>query len=285
MLLDQCSCESHSQSHPMKLTSIRFFVCFLLCVGVLATRPTAAQVRTPTLRYDHIHLSAPDTAAAVDWYEKNFGGMRFDEAADRLMFGSTRLIFLRRDNAQPSVGSSIDHIAFSFADLDAKMKQLEAAGVKVLQPARELAGFFKSALVEDPWGTRIEVLQDPLLLGVHHIHLQTPDTEQMFTWLLDKFGGERTKIDGRIDAVKYSAPNFRDVWILVQRGEAAPSDGHAVDHVGWRVTDLNAKVAELKGKGVKVTSEPRPLRLANGTTIYFAYVEGPSGTKIELVQR
>ena len=28
-------------------------------------------------------------------------------------------------------------------------------------------------------------------------------------------------------------------------------------------------------------NEPRPLRLANGTTIYFAYVEGPAGTKIE----
>jgi catechol 2,3-dioxygenase-like lactoylglutathione lyase family enzyme len=58
-----------------------------------------------------------------------------------------------------------------------------------------------------------------------------------------------------------------------------------VDHLGWRVTDLNAKVSELKTKGVKVTSEPRPLKLANGTTIYYAYVEGPAGTKIELVQR
>ena len=87
------------------------------------------------------------------------------------------------------------------------------------------------------------------------------------------------------NAVKYSAPNFSSMWVLVQRGESVPSEGHAVDHVGWRVTDLNAKVAELKAKGVKVTSEPRPLKLANGTTIYYAYVEGPAGTKIELVQR
>src|SRR5262249_18413729 len=153
-------------------------------------------------------------AAGVAWYAKNFGGMPFDEAPDRLMFGSTRLIFLRGANAKPSVGSSIDHIAFSFADVDAKMKQLEAAGVKVVQPARDVAGFFKSGFVEDPWGARIEVLQDPSLLGLHHIHLQTPDTEQMFTWLVEKFGGQRTKMNGRVDGVKYSAPNFRDVWIL-----------------------------------------------------------------------
>jgi catechol 2,3-dioxygenase-like lactoylglutathione lyase family enzyme len=245
--------------------------------------PAAAQ--TATLPYDHIHLSVPDTAAGVSWYEKNFGGKRFDEAADRLLFGSTRLIFLRGMNTQPSTGSSIDHIGFSFANLDAKMKELEAAGVKIVQPVRDVEGLFKLGFVEDPWGTRIEVVQDPELLGLHHVHLRAPETEQMFTWLLEKFGGQRTKLKNRIDAVKYSATGFSDMWILVQRGDATPSEGHAVDHVGWRVTDLNAKVAELKTKGVKITSEPRPLRLANGTTIYFAYVEGPAGTKIELVQR
>jgi catechol 2,3-dioxygenase-like lactoylglutathione lyase family enzyme len=85
--------------------------------------------------------------------------------------------------------------------------------------------------------------------------------------------------------LRYSAPNFSDVWILVQRGDSKPSEGHAVDHIGWRVVDLKSKVAELKTQGVKVTTEPRPLRLANGTTIYYAYIEGPAGTKIELVQR
>ena len=245
----------------------------------------SARAQAPTLPYDHIHLSVPDQAAAVTWYEKNFGGKPFDEAPDRLMFGSTRLIFLRGANAGPSTGSSIDHIGFSFANLDAKMKELEAAGVKIVQQPRDVAGLFKLGFVEDPWGTRIEVVQDPDLIGLHHIHLRASDTEQMFTWLLEKFGGERTKLKGRLDAVKYSAPNFSTMWILVQQGPSTPSEGHAVDHIGWRVADLNAKVAELKGKGVKVTSEPRPLKLANGTTIYFGYVEGPAGVKIELVQR
>jgi hypothetical protein len=107
----------------------------------------------------------------------------------------------------------------------------------------------------------------------------------MFTWLLAKFGGERTKLKGQIDAVKYSAAGFSDMWVLVQRGESTPSEGHAIDHVGWRATNLDGKIAELKSQGVKVTTEPRPLTLADNTTIHFAYVEGPAGTKIELVQR
>ena len=75
------------------------------------------------------------------------------------------------------------------------------------------------------------------------------------------------------------------MWILVQRGDATPSAGHAVDHLGWRMVDLDAKVAEYKAAGVKVTSDPRALTLANGSTIHFGFIEGPSGVRIELVQR
>jgi catechol 2,3-dioxygenase-like lactoylglutathione lyase family enzyme len=246
---------------------------------------TFARAQAPTLPYDHIHMGVPDQAAAVAWYAKNFGGKPFDEAADRLMFGSTRLIFLRNANAMPSSGSSIDRLGFSFADVDGKMKELEAAGAKIIQQPRDVTGLYKVGVVEDPWGTRIEVVQDPDLIGFHHVYLRLSNTEEMFAWLLEKFGGERAKFKGHLDAMKYSAPNFDTVWIFVEQGTSSPSESHAVDHIGWRVTDLNAKVAELKGKGVEVTSEPRPLKLANGTTIYYAYVGGPAGTKIELVQR
>jgi catechol 2,3-dioxygenase-like lactoylglutathione lyase family enzyme len=238
-----------------------------------------------TLPYDHIHVNVPDPAAAANWYEKNFGGKRITEAPDRLMYGSTRFMFLRKADAEPSAGSSIDHVGFSFADLDAKMKELEAAGVKIVTPAREVPGLFKLGFVEDPWGTRIEVVQDPELLGLHHIHLRGPDPEQMLTWLIEKFGGQRTQLKGRIDAIKYSAPGFSDMWILVQRGESTPSTGKAIDHIGWRSAGLNDTITELKGKGVTVTSEPRPLPLPNGPTINFSYVAGPAGVRIELVER
>jgi lactoylglutathione lyase len=254
-------------------------------LSVLAC-PGAVGAQTPTLPYDHVHLLVPDTAAAANWYEKNFGGKRITEAPDRLMYGSTRLMFIRNANAQPSSGSAVDHIGFSFADLDAKMKELEAAGVKVVTPVRDVPGIFKLGFVEDPWGTRIEVVQDPELLGLHHIHLRGPDPEAIFTWLLQKFGGERTQLKGRLDAVRYRAQGFSDMWILVQRGDSVPSEGHAVDHIGWRSTgSLTDTINGLRAKGVTVTSEPRPLTLPNGPAINFSYVAGPAGARIEIVER
>ena len=64
-----------------------------------------------------------------DEVEEEVAGQPMTEGPDRLMLGDTRLIFLKNDKAQPSSGSAIDHIGFSFADLDAKLKEFEAGGV------------------------------------------------------------------------------------------------------------------------------------------------------------
>jgi catechol 2,3-dioxygenase-like lactoylglutathione lyase family enzyme len=263
----------------------RILPVILISVAALSAGSTTAYAQTRTLPYDHIHVNVPDPPAAASWYEKNFGGKRITEAPDRLMFGSTRFMFLKKADAAPSAGSAVDHVGFSFPDLDAKIKEFDAAGVKVVTPVREVPGLFKLGFIEDPWGTRIEVVQDPELLGLHHVHLRGPDPEEIYTWLLAKFGGERTKLKGRLDAIKYSAPGFSDMWVLAQRGDAVPSEGHAIDHIGWRSSNLNQTIAELKGKNVTVTSEPRPLALPNGPSINFAYVAGPAGARIELVER
>jgi catechol 2,3-dioxygenase-like lactoylglutathione lyase family enzyme len=253
----------------------------MLSLMAVLVAAVSAAAQTPILPIvDHIHLNVPDQAKAVEWYQKHFGGTPMTEAPDRLMLGDTRLIFLKNEKGQPSAGSALDHIGFSVADLDAKMKELEAAGAKIVNPIRDVQGLFKLAFVEDPWGTRIEVVQDSDKLGLHHVHLRGPDPDAILGWYKQKFGGDTGKLKGRIDGLNYSG-----VWLLVTRGDAAPSDGHAIDHIGWRTPNLAEKTLQLKAQDVKFTTEPRPLKLASGTMVNFAYLEGPSGAKIELVQR
>ena len=260
---------------------MRRFTCAVAASIAVVAAAAPASAQTPTEPVvDHIHLAVPDVAKAVEWYQKFFGGQPMTEAPDRLMLGDTRLIFLKNDKAQPSSGSAIDHIGFSFADLDAKMKEFEAGGVKVTTPVRDVAGLFKLGFVEDPWGTRIEVVQDPEKLGLHHVHLRAPEPETALAWYKKMFGGDSGKLKDRIDGLRY-----KGVWLLVSKGDATPSDGHAIDHFGWRTPNLAARSGELKGQSVKFTTEPRPLTLASGTVVNFAYLEGPSGAKIELVQR
>jgi lactoylglutathione lyase len=270
---------------PMTLVLALLLLAGQAQLGIAGTPTSTAQppaglapAAIETLTYDHVHFGVPDPAKAVEWYAKYLGGQPgpAGEPNDRLLFGKTRFIFLKTDKPLPSAGSAVDHIGLSVPNLAAKIMELQTAGVKIVTPIQEEPGLFKHAFIEDPWGAKIEVLQDPETLGFHHVHLRAPDPEGAFKWYLEMFGGERRKLKGRVDALKYG-----EVWVLAEKGEATPSEGHAIDHIGWRTTmDLSAKAAELKAKGVKFTTEPRPFR-----NIHISYVEGPAAVKIELLQR
>jgi catechol 2,3-dioxygenase-like lactoylglutathione lyase family enzyme len=253
----------------MRLPALTFITAFI------AIGSAAAQIAA--LPYDHVHLAAPDQAKAVEWYQKMFGGQTTPEGKDRLLFGKTRFIWLKSETAQPSANTAIDHIGFSFADLDAKMKEWEAVGVKVITPLRPVPGLVKIGFIEDPWGVKIEVVQDTETLGFHHVHLRSPDPAASMAWYKQRFGGETAKLKGLLDGLKYG-----DVWVLFAKGGATPSVGHALDHVGWRVANLDKTLDDLKG--IKVLQGVTPLQLATGP-VRFSFVEDPSGTKIELVQR
>lgn len=244
-------------------------------LGLATKGESTAQNTAP---YDHVHLLVSDPAKAADWYARYMGGTK-GPGAGEVSFGSTRLMFLKADGAGPSTGSVIDHIGFSFSDLDAKMKELQApeAGVKVTMAVRDVPNLFKLGFIEDPWGVKIEVVQDPETPGFHHIHLRGTDPEGLMKWIGDSFGGERAKLKGRIDGLKYGP-----VWVLAQKSneETAPSKGRAIDHLGWGAANLDKSIAELKAKDVKFTSEPRTYG-----SLKYVFVEGPAGLRVEILQR
>ncbi len=261
----------------MQSARIRLHASLILWTFALAAVASAQGYR-PIV--DHVHLAAPDPAAAVAWYQRYFGGQTMAEAADRLLIGDVRIIFSKRDKALPSQGSAVDHIGFSVADLDGTVKALQSDGVKIATPPRDVPGLFPLAFIEDPWGTRIEVVQDSGRLGVHHIHLRGADPVAMLAWYATQFGGRVGKLKDRIDGIEMSG-----VWILAQRGDAVPSQGHSIDHIGFRPIDVDASVTELRARNVKITTEPRLLTFANGSTARIAFAEAPDGVRIELVQR
>ncbi|HEV2985380.1 MAG TPA: VOC family protein [Vicinamibacterales bacterium] len=249
----------------------RLFTCTMCFFALLAP----VGLHSETFPYDHMHYGVPDPEKAVDWYLTNLNAKR-GAAPDRVVFGRTIFAFAKTENPLPSAGSVIDHVAFSVADVDAKIRDLQAAGVKVVSPARNVPGLFKAGFIEDPWGAKIELVQDPAALGFHHIHLRVPDPGGSLKWYVDNFGGQRTRLNGRLDAVKYVNPQL---WLIIEKSDdATPSRGHVIDHLGWAVPDVDAKIRQLASTGLK-TVEARAVR-----NLRVGFVDGPAGVRIELVQ-
>jgi lactoylglutathione lyase len=246
--------------------------------AALVTLPSVARAAD----YHHVHLAAPNVAEAVQWYVTHIGCTAMTRP-DACQIGTTQLIFANRKPDAGSQGSGVDHIGFSFPDLAAKMRAFEAAGVKVLTPAREVPGLFKLGFIEDPWGTRIEVIEDRDSVGFHHIHLLSTAPDATLTWYQNVFGGQVDRLKGRLDGLRYGT-----VWLLVERVDEgqtlAATQGRSIDHLGFAFPDLDAAAAEMKKKGVAFQTEPRAFTNAAGQNMKISFVVGPDGVRIEVVQ-
>ena len=120
---------------------------------------------------NHIHYNAPDIPGIKAWYVKAFGanpGRRpciaclsrpaMIEAGDlpgvNLSFSGTR------NPVGPTKGRSLDHIGFDVTNLEEFVKTLEARGIKIDAPIRQVPNSkVKVAFLSDPWGTYIELTE------------------------------------------------------------------------------------------------------------------------------
>ena len=197
------------------MTGKAFIVTFLA-----VTFPSVAAVGYGAVAvYHHVHLAAPNPEAAAQWYIEHMGCEMMRDRKDRCQFGTMYLAFRPEPPKGGSDGSAVHHIGLSFTDLAARMKEFEAAGVKIVTPIRDAPGLFKLAFVEDPWGTRIEVVEDPDSLGFHHVHLRSADPAAALQWYHTVLGGQPAMLKGRLDGLLYGK-----AWLLATRqteGEVA----------------------------------------------------------------
>ena len=117
-----------------------------------------------------------------------------------------------------------------------------------------------------------------------HVHLIASDVDRSVEFNVRMFGAEvanRGLVSGQ-----------PQVWLdlagtlLIIRGrrptdEPVEGKNTRVDHFGVRVDDLERAAAELKAKGARFTVEPT----AFNPTTKVAFIEGPDGVRIELLER
>jgi catechol 2,3-dioxygenase-like lactoylglutathione lyase family enzyme len=244
----------------------------LLASGRLAAAGSVASA----IGVDNVHIRVPDPDKAAAWYVSTLGATPSKPPAPgtaQVTFGPCVITIIKGDTVVPSRGTLIDHIGLSYPDVDAAVRKAAAAGATVTTPPAESPGIFRYAYIEDPWGVRIEIVQDADRLGFHHVHLRVPDPAATLAWFAEQFGGERTMLRGKVDGVR-----FNGVWLFAMKGDSAPPA--AIQLVAFRVGDVDASLNALNGNGVKTASAPRDL-----PGMRYAFVEDPNKIRVELVKR
>jgi catechol 2,3-dioxygenase-like lactoylglutathione lyase family enzyme len=176
-------------------------------------------------------------------------------------------------------GSVVNHVGFIVDNVQKRVAEWKAAGVKVLPGGH---GRLDQAYVETPDGLRMEILEDKtqgVAIRNEHVHLSMLESEipKAQAWYAKTFGGKAgTRNNGPV-------VDIPGVQIRFAKAEArqAPTRGRVLDHIGFDVQDHAAFVKKIQAEGIKLDEPPRGNPGGNRVT----YITDPWGTRIEIVQR
>lgn len=125
--------------------------------------------------------------------------------------------------------------------------------------------------------------ENAFAVGHHHLNVTDADAHKRF-WV-EILGGDLAKF-GQTDVVKLP-DTLLFLRVLEPTGE---SNGSTVNHLGFKVPDLKATVAALKAGGFEmvttsvVAGATQDVHFNSGQSVYMAFVKGPDGVRVELME-
>ncbi len=233
--------------------------------------------------FTHVHMRVADTAVAASWYRNLLGGevTRGGPGPSIRQVNGFIGTMPNEGIAGASRGGAIDHFGFSVEDVVATVERARRMGARIDAEPRTGITAPVIAFIEDPWGTRVELMEDPEYPGINHVHLMVNGADEVRDWFLEVFGGEFVPDRG---GENFHCILYEDLWVQiteVPEGERAPSRGRSLDHMGFRIPEALPDFAAR----IEATGYPPYLIRPNPPGSDLLFFEGPGGIHFEVVQR
>jgi catechol 2,3-dioxygenase-like lactoylglutathione lyase family enzyme len=252
----------------------------LLVASPVESTAQLAPANAAGLTFAHVHLSVADVELNKTLWSELLDGRVVERGGYVAVAVPGTLIFLTdRAPTGPSGGTAVNHIGFKVRDLSSTLSWWRSRGYEVDAEFTGGEGL-PQAYITMPNGTRVELTGDPGLAWsaeMHHVHFHSPNHEALLAWwvnVLDGVPRRRGTIETTMDV---PGANLS----FAQADEVAPTQGTAVDHVGFEVEDIHAFAEALKAKGVEFEIEPFHVESLD---IWVAFFVDPAGARIELSQ-
>jgi predicted enzyme related to lactoylglutathione lyase len=265
---------------------MKFLTC--LAIALLTVTPARAQLVQRNqlgITMGHMHLVVKDVEAQKQFWINVMGGTLVKNGSlELIQFPGVYVMLRQGDASGPPAGTIVNHFGFTVKDMKASLAKWKEAGIKI-DPTENPNEVYLNA----PDGIRLEVYGEPAQptpVSMNHIHYAANDIPGIKAWYVKVFGanpGRRPCVACLSRPTMIEAGDMPGVNLSFGGSSAVtgPTKGHSIDHIGFDVTNLDAFVASLEAKGIKMDS---PVRQVPNTNVKVAFLTDPYGTYIELTE-
>ena len=259
-----------NKNYKTALTALLLFLTSLSLNAQLPA-PNASGVST-----GHTHLIVPNVAKHREIWKLLGAQERSSGRIEALMFPGMFILLREGEPAQPSIATTANHMGFMVNDYNLYKAKLEAVDASFFYDDGE--GLI---LADLPDGVRIEIALDESQQGpiiYHHTHLVAENGEELRQWYLDVLGAEVGERRGLPSAL---IPGGQVDFLPLQGDRPLPTQGTAIDHIGFEVASLDAFATRMADLGITFDREPACI---DEIKLCIAFIADPTGTYIELTQ-
>ena len=280
----------------MKLIAVlTMCVLFVLAGGSAAS----AQLSEGPIVYGHHHLLVTSVAEHRPFWVDTLGGTPTPLPDGREIFKFPNgLVFLRVSESKGgNEGTAVNHVGFGVPSVRAMLDKVRAAGYPIVTRAevphsldvKDDMAYMPSqdtyvAFVMAPDNVKVEFVENrtqTLPITLHHIHFATEQVDEMRAWYVEMFNA-RPVMWGSSQAADLAGLK------LIYSPSTEPVEstrGHALDHIGFEVENLETFCKELEAQGITLdfpyTVVPGP---PDNIGIAESFFTDPFGTRIQLTE-
>lgn len=254
---------------------------------LLFSQSVTAQLATPNpagLTFGHIHLTVSDPEEHTRLWVEHFDAEISQRAHLSVLKFPNMIIMLREGTATVgSLQTPMHHFGFKVRNLERFLSKWRAAGLEVGPEFIGTEGQ-TNAYVMMPDGVYVELQEDQSLhkeITGYHIHYSTTVYKELLDWYVNAFDLEIRPRGNTLTTTNVPGMNMSFDDSETPEIPKIPTQGSAIDHVGFEVDDLEALIADLKAKGIELDS---PMRIIEPLGLKIAFLTDPSGVYIELTE-
>ena len=253
-------------------------------VALLLVSPAQAQRALPNaagVSFAHVHLNVADIEVRKKLWVEHFDGVVVQKGPlTKVKFPGMLVVLTERAPSGNSQGTVMDHFGFKVRNLAEVLTGWRAAGYEVQSEFTGAEGF-DNAYLRAPDGVKFE-LQEDVTLSVraeaYHVHFFMSEYVELMGWYVDMFSA--------VQRARGSHPTTADVpginlSFSNSRTERAPTEGRAIDHIGFEVDNLEAFCETLEARGITFDVSDRYIE---SIELAIAFFTDPSGVRIELTE-